>query len=62
MVLKWIQMNHSDGLYESELVKHFDKEDIKRGLIKAFLQELERENRIEMIPKGQMKFYREVTK
>ncbi len=62
MVLKWIQMNHEDGLTEAELIDHFEKDDIKRGLIKAFITELGLTRQIEVTKRGNMKFYREVQK
>lgn len=57
-VLKWIEMNHEDGLTEAELISHFEKDDIKRGLIRAFLAELQIEKRIEMQQRGRMKIFR----
>jgi len=62
MVLKLIKMNHNDGLTESELICRFEKEDIKRGLIKAFLEELEKEKRIIFEMEGRSKIYKGVEK
>lgn len=60
MVFKWIKMNHSDGLTESELTLHFEKDDIKRGLIKAFLEELIKEKRITFEIQNRSKIYKEI--
>lgn len=62
MVFRWIEMNHEDGLTEAELEKHFEKEDIKRMLIRAFISELQIECRIEMTKRGNMNIYREIKK
>jgi len=60
MVLKWIGLNHEDGLTEAELVQHFEKDDIKRMLIRAFVYELQIEKRIEMSQRGNLKIYKEI--
>jgi len=62
MVLKWIKLNDTDGLRESELTDHFEKEDINRGLIKAFLEELIKEKRICFDMENRSKIYKVIEK
>lgn len=62
MVLKWIVMNHEDGLTEAELTQHFEDNDIKRMLIRSFIYELQIEKRIEATTRGNMKIYKVITK
>lgn len=62
MVYEWIKLNHNDGLTEAELTQHFEKKDIQRMLIRAFLYELQIEKLIEMEQRGNLKIYKVVGK
>ena len=61
-VLNLITLNSEDGLLEGEVIDLFDNNELGIGLARAFLQELQIEQRIVCIQKGRIKLYKSVGK